>query len=405
MKKQLILSFSIILFLLLATTGVILYAKGYQYNIKQGLIGTGLLEVTSSPEGAAVYINGNLTTATNNTINLIPGTYKVAISQDGYFSWEKDITLQKEIVSKANARLFPKYPNLESITDMGISNPVLDPTLTKIAFVASPAAEMYPKKNGIFILDMSNHQFFPIQNATTQIADDASGDTFSKAQISWSPDGKNLLATISADRQIPTTYLLDSTTLNTSPQDVTETLNEVNNTWEKEKTEKETKQLNTLPDKLRRIATDNFSILAWSLDETKILYQASTSATIPPVIIPPLKGTNTIREDRSLEQGNIYVYDQKDDKNFKILDKQTATHELDNGQIPLQWLPDSTHLIYTHDKKIEVMDFDGQNRITLYASPFVDHYVFPWPDGNKIVILTNFNNDQIQPNLYTISLK
>ena len=72
---------------------------------------------------------------------------------------------------------------------------------------------------------------------------------------------------------------------------------------------------------------------------------------------------------------------------------------------PLSWLPDSTHLLYINDKKINVIEDDGSNMTTLYAGPFVGHYVFPWPDGSKIVILTNLNSPNLPPTLYSIGLK
>ncbi len=407
MKKQLFISFCIVVFIALATTAVILYGKGYRFGLdtagKPDFFGTGLLAVNSTPEGAEVFINGHLTTATNNTVNLAPGKYDVKIYQDGYFPWEKNITIQKEVVSKADALLFPNAPKLESITDTGVSHPVIDPSFTKIAFTASPSAD--PKKNGVFVLDTSNRPLLTLQGASTQIVDDTIDSDFSTAALSWSPDGKNLLASISANRQNPTDYLLDATNFNQTPQDVTETLSSVTASWQKEKTELQTVQLDTLKSPLKKFMTANTSILAWSPDETKILYKASQSATMPIIINPPIIGADTTPEERSIQPGNVYVYDTKEDKNFKILDAQTAGQDTDNGQIPLQWLPDSAHLIYTHDKQIEAMDYDGQNIITIYAGPFVDHYVFPWPDGSKIVILTNFNNNQIPPNLYTISLK
>jgi hypothetical protein len=176
--------------------------------------------------------------------------------------------------------------------------------------------------------------------------------------------------------------------------------------WDKEKVEQQTIQMNALkPALLKQFVADNFSILGWSTDETKILYTASTSAIMPIMINPPLSGTDSTPEERSIQQGNVYVYDIKDDKNFKILDAQIMQSQSENGKSPIQWLPDNMHLIYTHDNKIQVMDYDGLNTTTVYAGPFIDHYVFPWPDSSKIVILTNLNNDQIPPNLYTISLK
>lgn len=408
MKKQLLIAFFVLLFLGLATAGVILYGKGYQYEPTKGLVGTGILAASSNPEGAGVLINGRLSTATNNTLNLVPGDYDVQIKQDGYFPWEKKITVRKGVVARADARLFPNHPNLESITSTGIGNPVMDPTFSKIAYVASPSSGVIVdrNKNGIFVLDMRNRQLIPLQSASTQVANDTT-DQFSSADLSWSPDGKNIIATISANRTTPTTYLLDATTLNQTPQDVTETLPTLEATWDKEKIENQTSQLNSLTPTLRKIVNADFNIIGWSPepDGTKILYQASQSATIPQIISPAHIWTNTTPQERTIEKGSVYVYDSKEDQNFKILDAETAQHELENGMIPIQWLPDDNHLIYTHDKKIDVMDYDGQNRLTIWAGPFQDHYVFPWPDGNKIVIVTNFNNDQVLPNMYTIGLK
>jgi hypothetical protein len=67
--------------------------------------------------------------------------------------------------------------------------------------------------------------------------------------------------------------------------------------------------------------------------------------------------------------------------------------------------PDSKHLVYVHEGKIDMMEYDTANQTTIYAGPFVDGFVFPWPDATKLVILTNLGNPMITPNLYTISLK
>jgi len=51
------------------------------------------------------------------------------------------------------------------------------------------------------------------------------------------------------------------------------------------------------------------------------------------------------------------------------------------------------------------MEYDGLNKITMWAGPFVDTFVFPWPTGGKFVIVTNLGNETIAPNLYTVSLQ
>ena len=73
--------------------------------------------------------------------------------------------------------------------------------------------------------------------------------------------------------------------------------------------------------------------------------------------------------------------------------------------MPIMWYPDSKHLVYVHDGKIDMMEYDAGNQTTVYAGPFVDDYVFPWPDATKLVILTNLGNPTIAPNLYTLGLK
>ncbi|MEK7159880.1 MAG: PEGA domain-containing protein [Patescibacteria group bacterium] len=400
MRKQLIVSALILLFLALVTIFVIIYGKGYRFNLKGSnaiLSGTGLLVATSTPDGAQVLINDHLTTATDNTINLAPGEYTVKIFKEGYFTWEKNIIIKKEVVSKADALLFPKAPKLESITNIGILNPVIDPSKTKIAYLVASQSAV---KNGVYILDMTSRPILTLQSASTQIANDIL-DYLSTSNIQWSPDSKEILA--ASGRLIKTTYLLETNTLNQNPKDVTETIVSVDASWNKLKTEKQKALMDSLPKKLKKVVSEQFNILEWSSDETKILYEASQSAEIPLIITPPLIGTNSTPEVRSLKKGEVYTYDIKEDRNYKILD--FVPKKEDNSPLPLMWYPDSKHLVYVHSSKIDIMEYDAKNQTTIYAGPFVDGFVFPWPDATKLVILTDLGNPSITPNLYTIGLK
>lgn len=396
-RKQLFISIGILLFLVLGTAIVILYGKGYRFSLGEGraeFAGTGLLVTTSVPNGASVYINGHLTTATDNTINLAPGVYTIKIAKDGYFPWEKQIDVQAEVVAKAEALLFPVAPKLESLTASGAINPVIDPSHTQIAYtVASQSA----KKNGIYILDMNSRPIISFQGVATQIVDDTT-DTFSQAKYSWSPDSNELLATISGALG-ETTYLLKTNTFNQTPSDVTATLQTVQNTWDKEREDKEKARFAAIKPVLRKLITKNFNVLAWSPDEAKILYQASQSATIPIIINPPLIGTNNTPQERNITEGSIYIYDILEDRNYPQNLESPQEAQL------LSWLPDSKHLMWVHDKKIAIMEYDGTNVTTVYAGPFDPNYVFPWASGTKIVILTNLENSLIPPNLYTIELR
>jgi hypothetical protein len=402
MRRQIGISLLILFFLVSGTLIAIFYGMGYRFSLNGNsplIAGTGLLVATSSPDGAKVLINGHLTTATDNTINLAPGDYDIKIFKDGYFPWEKKITIKKEVVSKADALLFPNAPKLESITNVGISNPVRDPSETKIAYtVASQSAQT----NGIYIFDMTVRPILTLQNTSTQIENDVS-DSFSEASLQWAPDSSHLLASVSS-KVSSTIYLLQSGGFNQSPQDVTETIASVNASWDKLKTDKTKSLMDSLPSKLRGLVADDFNILEWSSDETKILYAASQSASIPLIINPRLIGTDSTEETRDIKKGVVYVYDIKEDRNYQILDALPAKNEA-NQPLSIMWYPDSKHLVYVHDGKIDMMEHDGQNQTTVYAGPFEDHYVFPWPDATKVVILTNLGNPTIAPNLYTIGLQ
>jgi hypothetical protein len=55
---------------------------------------------------------------------------------------------------------------------------------------------------------------------------------------------------------------------------------------------------------------------------------------------------------------------------------------------------------------VDVMEYDGTNLTTIYAGPFINHYVFTAVDDtSKIIISTDFGNSNTPPNLYSISLQ
>ena len=409
LRKQLLTPIIVFIFLILATTLVILYGKGYRIgNIFSGhptVSKTGLLVATSTPDGAQVFINGNLTTATSDTIDLLPGEYTIRIVKDGYLPWEKKLQIQKEVVTKAEALLFPAAPRLAPITNSGIEEPVLDPSHRRIAFrIASQSA----KKNGLYVLDMTTNPVLTLQSDTKQLADDITA-SFSQSKYRWSPDGQEIIASISASEDLATYYLLKASGYNDTPQNVTEILSSVEDQWTQDKAEKEKALMAGLRKPLKQLITSNFRIISWSPDEKRILYIASQSASLPLIITPRHIGIDTMREERTVKKDSVYVYDITDDVNMKVLPvDQTVCDQLSSTDLchpPIQWFPDSDHLVTVQDKKINIMEWDGTNSTTIYAGPFIGNYVYPWPDGSKIVILTNFNSQDTPPNLYTIGLK
>lgn len=397
MKRAVITSIIILVLILIGTAVAVFYARGYRFNPDNPnfLQGTGVLVLTSKPDGARVYINDELRTATNNTINLSPGTYQVRIEEDGYFPWKKTVEVKEEVVSSANALLFPIAPRLESITLTGATNPVLDETKSLIAYTVSSGSAT---RNGIYTLDMNARAILPLGGGETQIANDTIA-LLSSSMLTFSPDNTDVLASIPGTLT-SSYYLLSARSFNSAAQNITATINTVRETWQEQKELRDKQLINSLPRKIRTVATDLFKSPILSEEEDKILYVASRSATIPILIEPRLPGTNSTPERRNIIEGNQYVYDMKEDRNYLIFDAET-----EKNPITYQWHPDSAHLIYVKDAKVNIMEYDGGNVTTVYAGPFENGYVFPWPDGSSIVVLTNLNIPGAPTNLYRISLR
>lgn len=392
--------------ILLAAAFILMkFAQGYRIafdgkNIFQKdsfkVASTGLLTATSNPDGASIYINNHLTSATNTTIDLAPGEYTVRIVKEGYLPWEKKLKIQKEVVTQTQALLFPAAPKLESITATGVLNPTPDPTGSMLAFgVASASAA---RKNGVFVFDMNTRPILTLRSSSLQIADDTQ-DILSGGKFSYSPNARELLVETAKTK---TVYRLNVGQFNNPPQDVTATIESIKNQWQKEEDEKVTARLDSFKAPLAEFIGKNFQVASWSTDNTKVLYEASPSADgakVPIFLDPPLLGASTQKEERDIKKGSWYVYDTKEDKNFFIEAIDAAL------SVPL-WLPDNRHLVFAEDKQIKIIEYDGTNKTVVYSGPFEQNFVYPWPDGSKLVILTSLTPQAgSAPNLYTISLK
>jgi hypothetical protein len=411
-----------------SSIGVIAYGRGYRLDIiKKSIKPTGLLAATSDPNGAQIIIDGKLTSATNNTINIAPGIYNVAIAKEGYQTWEKKIKIQGEVVSRADAYLFPTNPSLSAITTNGVASPALSPDGSKLAYVipqAPTASEtgILSKRPGIWVLDMADRPL-SLNRDARQITKSDMID-FSGAILFWSPDSKEIVATVTnLINKTKTSYLLESDKLNDLPLRINN-LTDTKSQWDEMSLLKEKEKISGLPSLTSDAVSKYMKIVSFSPDETKILYEASISGTIPQIINPPLIGSNNIPETRTIKNGNVYVYDIKEDRNYSIGDAKdllpipsepVKATKPTPSPMPfsqpyiaptLQWIATNRHLLFVTKGKIEVMDYDATNRKTIYSGPFWDNFVVPWTNASKILILTTLNaTTGFLPNLYAVNLR
>jgi len=370
---------------------VSLYARGYRFD-RQTLRfkPSGLLVVKSDPSGAQVFVNRELSTATDTTISLAPGTYDVSIRKEGFHIWNKRLVIEKEVVTEAFASLFRVAPSLSSVTFSGAVSPVLSADGTRIAYATPPSRED-PEKGGLWIIETVN---LPLGFARDprRVTD---GD-LTAADWQFSPDGREILLSVGQS-----VFLLDSSTFTPQARRVNVAARKeiMLAEWEEERGTRLSSQIKILPDELVDILERKVSSIVFSPDETKILYTASGSATIRENLIKSLPGSSSQKEERDIKEGRTYIYDIKEDRNFLI----------DEGAVPevtkrLSWFPTSKHLVLSEAGKITIIDYDGTNKQLVYSGSYVSPHAYPFGSTSRLLILTNLGADTT-PNLYSLTLK
>lgn len=389
--------------------GVIAYSRGARLDVgKKQVTSTGILSASSYPDKASLYIDGKLTSATSASLSLPPGWYNVKIAKDGYQPWEKRIRVQGELVSLADALLVPINPSgIRPLTITGVSNPSLSNSLDRVAFLTPPelATESSTIKlnSGIYVLDLKNgplgsrtdpRLIYPLSNPPAGLI----------SQIIWSPDDKEILYTQTRSENNKDTLIsalrIQVDAGSPPPIDVTLTADDVMQTWNLEAEDKKQTLLLALPLQLKNFLATNSAELSFSPDENKILYMASSSANLSPVISPPLPGSNSTPQTRTVNPNTYYVYDRKEDRNYLLTDIKTVP-------LPssLKWYNDSKNIVMIENDTIYIVEYDGTNKRAIYAGPFENNIIYPWGSGGKIVIMTNLNKQKASSNLYEIDLR
>ena len=396
-KRSLLIILSVFSFVILGTYFVTLLARGYRPNIQSGNISldaTGLLSATSKPKAASVYLNDKLITATDDTVNLAPGKYLLKIAKDGYIAWQKTINLKKEIVFQSDAQLFRSSPDLRPITLAGAINPTISQDYSKIIFaVASASATV---DNGLYLIELNNSPISLNKNTPRQIATNFTGIDWSKATFTFSPDSLEVLAYF---KNLNQTYQLNlsSTITQRSLIDVSLRITQIKADWQTRDLQLLQAKINRLPKEIQPfISTTSSQYISYSTAEDKVLYLASTGGLLATNIITPPPAQSTQNQTRQLIVGEFYIYDLKDDTNFRLGSSANIKHPF--------WLPNSTNIVYGQNNNIFAIDYDTTNKVTLFAGNFNSDVIYPSADGDKIITLTSAYAGAPE-NLYAITIR
>lgn len=173
-----------ILFFILATPPVLLYAWGYGFDwSKQQFALTGGFYFESLPKKAEIFINGEVKETTPAFINnLLVKEYQIKIAKDGYHPWQKKLRLESKLVTEArNILLIPLKPEIEIIQEKLSKNFVLDDFLG------------LEKNNSLYYIEKTSKILYRNNPATNE-----------KEQISLAPlaDNQKFEIIISSNQQI-----------------------------------------------------------------------------------------------------------------------------------------------------------------------------------------------------------
>ncbi|MBI4039805.1 PEGA domain-containing protein [Candidatus Daviesbacteria bacterium] len=393
MSKRFIFTvLTIVVIGLISAFGVFL-AKGYTFSTTSGrFVGTGIISITSQPDGASIYLDGHLTTATNaNISSLKPKTYDVKVVKDGFIPWEKQVEVKEGLVTDVKITLFPAIPTIYPLTFNGVANPVLSQDGSKLAFavpIATTSSTLARQKGGIWVWSMVSQPISFNRSAEPhQIVASTQDLDFTKATIRWSPDSKQILATLqeggNQSDSSTRNYLLnpDNLTQASDLRDITPTIASTLKAWDDDQKSKDAAAVLALKDSDVQKLASSSAILKWSPDATMFIHRQQ------PLSLAEKKPEANLT--------GFKVYDTAVNKKYDLPEAKSY-----------MWLPDSRHIILVQDGKIAISEYDGTNVDVIFAGNFMNSFVFPWPDLSRLVIISFVPTPTAsQPNLFGINLK
>jgi hypothetical protein len=360
-----------------------LYTSGYRLKRDEeetvNLTTTGMVSAKSIPDGASVFLDDELLTATNDTIaGLEPGIHELRIVKKGYEEWSKDIEVFEALVTDITAVLVSQSPMFEPLTNTGANNPSASPSLNQLAYFSKDQ-----ENPGVWIIPINQGGLNLFRANPSVVLEDTKFNKYSDGKsITWSPDEKQLLV----ETNDSIFYLVD---LETNTALSVTTSGEILEEWNAKLRRKRKDFVAKLeiPENIRDLALSDEAL--WSPDEKKFLF------------------TQQFGENLQYKVYNM-------EKPLPVGEKvETLVFEknVNETQPKITWFADSFHLILTEGNILEdgwgtisLIRIDGTNKVEIYSQSLHSPFVYSVPSGDKIIILTTFKSGD-QTDLYTVGIR
>lgn len=103
-KLRYLLIFFLALCFLIAAPLIVFFARGLKFDFaEKKFVATGILVVKSEPKEVNLYLNGKLRKTTSGEIRFLkPGNYILTVQKDGFYSWNKIIHINPDMVVNAH---------------------------------------------------------------------------------------------------------------------------------------------------------------------------------------------------------------------------------------------------------------------------------------------------------------
>ena len=367
MRNNPLAVFGVLAILIVIAGGVILYASGFRLDLSQGgFARTGMILAKSVPDGAKVFLDDELSGATDSTIgSLQPGVYHLKIEKEGFLSWEKDVEVKEELVTSITALLPPRSPSLTAITQNGAKLVTASASGEKATFLSG---------NKLYLLSLNSSFLGFLRIRPQEIAPETKDFPFAKVtKLEFSPnEGQILLVAGSKGKLFPIQIGATATEVNNVAALRTQ--------WQNLVKEQRADAVKTLeiPEEFRDLALTLTSV--WSPDERKFLYEKAEGGKrqfwVANFTDPLPVGEETNRKILETE-----------DKNLKLL-----------------WLANSQNFVTIESNTVSILDLDGNNKREIFTGTLAEKIALSSTDLAQAIILTSISSKS-PSNLYGISLR